>query len=103
MKLFDILLIILLLFEDAAGRPVESRGHQRRSTCLQNVTRLSLSSAIKKGYFVDNYAEEFTQYRGKRDIIIHRGYWARVFVVRKLIETMIEHGTSAPIQAKTYR
>ena len=55
----------------------------------------SFSSAIKKGYFIDNFAEEFTQYRGNRDIIIHRGYWARVHIVRKLIETMIQHGTSA--------
>lgn len=54
-------------------------------------------SAIKKGYFVDNFAEEFTQYRGKRDIIIHRGYWARVHIVRRLIESMIQHGENVQI------
>ena len=58
------------------------------------------SSAVKKGYFVDNFAEEFTQYRGKRDIIIHRGYWARVFIVRRLIETMIQHGTFESYQGE---
>lgn len=52
-----------------------------------------LSSAIRKGYFSDPFAEEFTKYTGKRDIIIHRGYWARVHIVRRLVETMITHGT----------
>lgn len=42
-------------------------------------------SAIRKGYIKDNYAEEFAKYKGKRDIIMHRGYWARVYVVRKLV------------------
>jgi len=42
-------------------------------------------SAIRKGYIKDNYAEEFAKYKGKRDIIMHRGYWARVYIVRKLV------------------
>lgn len=75
-----------------ARRPVKGRRYKRISFGIKNVNFLELSSAIKKGYFVDNFAEEFTLYRGKRDIIIHRGYWARVFIVRKLIETMIQHG-----------
>lgn len=57
------------------------------------------SSAIRKGYFSDPYAEEFGKFAGKRDIIIHRGYWARVYTVRKLVSRVIEHGGECQIVA----
>ena len=58
---------------------------------------------MRKGYFVDKYAEEFAAYKGKRDIIMHRGYWARVHIVRRLIESMIQHGRPPVTQVKTFK
>jgi hypothetical protein len=48
------------------------------------------SSAIRKGYIKDDYAEEFASFKGNRDIIMHRGYWARVYIVRRLIEKFLD-------------
>lgn len=50
---------------------------------------IQYSSAIRKGYIVDPYAEEFAPFKGNRDILMHRGYWARVHVVKRLVEKFI--------------
>ncbi|EWS72250.1 leucine carboxyl methyltransferase (macronuclear) [Tetrahymena thermophila SB210] len=46
-------------------------------------------SAVHKGYFQDNFAEEFVHTQGRKDIIIHRGYWSRVNIFTLLIERFL--------------
>ncbi|KAM3142116.1 hypothetical protein pb186bvf_005770 [Paramecium bursaria] len=47
-------------------------------------------SAIKRGYFEDEFAEEFVKPSGKKDVIIHRGYWQRIHIFRRVIQKFIQ-------------
>ncbi|KRX07682.1 hypothetical protein PPERSA_11231 [Pseudocohnilembus persalinus] len=43
-------------------------------------------SAVQKGYFQDHFAGDFVLPGPKRDIIMHRGYWARQNIFKVLVE-----------------
>ena len=60
---------------------------QMKRLCLQNCMIFCLykRSAIKRGYFEDEFAEEFVKPSGKKDVIIHRGYWQRIHIFRRVI------------------
>lgn len=47
---------------------------------------------MRKGYFEDPFAEEFVRFRGKRDVIMHRGYWARLYLFKHILDKFLAEG-----------
>jgi len=47
---------------------------------------------VRKGYFEDPFAEEFVKFRGKRDVIMHRGYWARLYLFKHILDKFLVEG-----------
>lgn len=57
-------------------------------------------SAVRKGYFSDPFAEEFVKFKGKRDVIMHRGYWARLYLFKHILDHFLSEGNDARYSAK---
>lgn len=53
---------------------------------------LTISSAINKGYFTDIFSQQFVNNVTKKDVIIHRGYWSRVNIFRKMMDKFLSCG-----------
>jgi hypothetical protein len=56
---------------------------------------------MRKGYFIDPFAEEFVKFHGKRDVIMHRGYWARLYLFKHILDKFLTEGTVYVTQQKT--
>lgn len=53
---------------------------------------------MRKGYFEDPFAEEFVKFRGKRDVIMHRGYWARLYLFKHILDKFLAEAKTLELQ-----